>query len=193
MFLAIVFTVAILGAGCAKQPTEELEGAKASVVAAMQEGAEKYAKDDLKSLNDSLAMAMEEIQTQEKKTFKNYDKAKEMLASVKSQAEALKVELPERKARMKNDAMAAEAAARTAVDEAKGLLAQAPKGKGTMADIEALKSDVDGLESSLGEVQGLIQSEDYLAASDKANAIQGKASEVSAEISRAMEKVGKKK
>lgn len=184
--------LAIFGAGCAKQPTEEIEAAKAAVVAAMQEGAEKYAKDDLKGLNDSLAAAMEEVQTQEKKTFKNYDKAKEELASVKSRAEALKAELPERKARMKNDAMTAEAAARTAVGEAMALLAKAPKGKGTMADIEALKSDVDGLESSMGEVQGLIQSEDFAAATEKANAIQGKAAEVSAEINKALEKAGKK-
>lgn len=190
-FFVAAIAMALMLSACGKQPTLEINDAKAAIEAALTEGGEKYAENEVKALNDELSVAMEEVKTQDAKFLKNYDRAKEMLAQVKSTAEALKTEIPARKEKANNDAAAALEAATTAIADAKALLGQAPAGKGTAADIEALKADVAGLEASLAEVQGLIAGEDYFTAIDSANSISTKAAEVSTQVTQALEKVGK--
>ena len=169
-----------------------MNDAKAAVDAVIAEGAEKYAQVDAQKLNDDLAAAMAEITTQEGKMMKNYSKAKEALVKVKADADTLKAGLPAKKEEAKQSAITSQTDAKTAIDDAKALLAKAPKGKGSKADIEAMKADLKGLDESLPEVQKLIDTEDYSAAIEKANAIKEKAAGVSDQINQAMEKVGAK-
>ena len=190
--LVVALALSVFLLGCAKKPETQINNTKASLDSAIQEGAEKYAKEEAKLLNDDLTAAMDEIKVQDEKFFKNYDKAKEMLASVQAKADSLKAEIPARKEKAKNDAQAALDAAKTAVADANALLAKAPRGKGTMADIEALKADAAGLQESIVEAETLMTSEEYFAAADKANSIKDKAAEVSAQITAALEKKGKK-
>jgi len=184
---AFVFT------SCAKQPTQAMNDAKASIDAAVQEGADVYAKDELKKLNDDNQAALDEITVQSKKFFKKYGHAKEMLAKLKTDAEAVKVLVPARKEEAQKNAMAAQEEAKKAVADAKALLEKAPKGKGTKADIEAMKADLQGLETSLMEVQTVIDGADYFGAKDKASAIKDKAMAISDQINQAIEKVKGKK
>lgn len=188
--LALCLTATIFVAGCAKQPTEEMNAAKTALDAVIAEGAEKYAAEDMKKINDTFSAAMNEIKAQEDKTMKNYTKAKELLAQSKSDAEALKVNLPAKKEESKNNAIATQEAAKTALADAKAMLAKAPRGKGSRADIEAMRADLKGLEEALLEVQTAIDSEDYATASSTANSIMDKTNEVSAQITSAIEKVG---
>lgn len=183
--------IAFLFAGCAKQPTQEIEDAKAAVEAVSKEGGDIYAKDELKKLNDDLQAALNEVDAQAKKFFKKYGTAKEMLAKVKTDAEAVKALIPARKEEAKKNALAAQEEARVAVEEAKALLEKAPKGKGTKADIEAMKADLKGLQDSLVEVQAAIDKEDFFGAKDKATAIKDKAVAISDQVKKAMEKVKK--
>ncbi len=192
-FLALSMVTIFLLVGCAKQPTEEISAAKASVDAVVAEGAQKFAAEDAKKLNDSMQAAQDEIKVQDGKTFKNYAKAKELLAKVKADAETLKAGLAAKKEEAKKNAAAAQEAAKASVAEAKALLAKAPKGKGSKADIEALKADLKGIEDSLAEVKSANDSEDYNAAIEKSNAIKDKAAAISDQIKKAMEKVGTKK
>ncbi|MBI5409360.1 MAG: hypothetical protein HZA14_08345 [Nitrospirae bacterium] len=183
-----VILVMLALVSCAKQPTEDMNASKAAIDGVIAEGGDKYANEEVKSLNDQLNAALDEVKVQDGKFFKNYDKAKEMLAKVKGDADALKAEIPARIEKAKNDATAALEAAKTAVADAKTLLGKAPKGKGTKADIEALKADVAGLEASLTEAESLITSADYLAAADKANAAKDKAAQVTEQINAAIAK-----
>jgi hypothetical protein len=191
LFLAVVMAGMLL-IGCGKQPTEKMNTAKSAVDAVIADGAEKYAPEDAKKLNDELTAALDEIKVQDGKMMKNYAKAEEMLAKVQADADALKTSLPMKKEEAKNNALAAQEAAKTALEDAKKLLSKAPKGKGSRADIEAMKADVKGLEDSLAEVQAAVDTEDYAAATEKAKSIQEKAAEVSSQITQAMEKVGTK-
>ncbi|OGW45708.1 MAG: hypothetical protein A2Y66_01290 [Nitrospirae bacterium RBG_13_41_22] len=190
--LLLGMLVIVLSAGCGKQPTEDITAAKSAVDAVISEGAEKYAPEDAKKINDGLTAAMEEIKTQDGKLMKDYSKAKEMLATVKADAETLKSGMAAKKEEAKNNAIATQEAAKTSVNEAKTILAKAPKGKGSKADIEALKADLKGLEDSLADVQSAMDTEDYAAATEKANSIKEKAAEVSSQVTQAMEKVGTK-
>ncbi|TLN23770.1 hypothetical protein FDZ71_02475 [bacterium] len=119
-----------------------------------------------------------------------------MLVKVKADAEAIKGVIPARKEAAKKAAIEAEAAAKAALEEAKALLAKAPKGKGTRADIEAFAADLKGVEDAMPGVATKIAGEDYFGATDDANNLKGKATAVSAQIQAAIEKAkpaGKKK
>jgi len=190
-YLVAVLAVAVALAGCSKQPEQEMNAAKAAVDAISAEGGAQYAPEETKALTDGYGQAMAEVKGQDGKLLKNFDKAKEMLAKVSTDAEALKAELAARKEAAKQAADEAMTAATASVENARALLAKAPTGKGTTEDIEALKSDVNGLEDSLPEVQALIEGGDYLAASEKANAIKTQADGVAEEITTAMAKVKK--
>ena len=188
-FLVLGIFAVSLFTSCAKQPTEQIDAVKAAIAAAQAEGADVYAPEDLKKLNDSMQAAMDEITTQSKKFFKKYGPAKEMLAKVQAEADAVKAAIPAKKEAAKNAAIQAQTDAKTALDEAKALLDKAPKGKGTKADIEAMKADLAGLETSFAEIQTAVDSQDYFGASGKAATIKEKAMVISDQVKKAMEKV----
>ena len=181
--------VVFLFTSCAKQPTQQIDEAKAAIDAVVKAGGDIYAKDELKKLNDDYNAAMDEVNAQSKKLFKKYGKAKEMLANVKADAESVAQLIPARKEEAKNNAINALNEAKTAFENAKALLDKAPKGKGTKADIEAMKSDLAGLEAQLAEVQASIDREDYFGARDKAVSIKEKANAISEQVNAAIEKV----
>jgi len=188
-FLVLGIFVVSLFSSCAKQPTQAIDAAKAAIEAATQEGASVYAADELKKLNDDLQAAMDEVSTQSKKFFKKYGTAKEMLTKVQADGDALKATIPAKKEAAKNAAIQAQTEAKAALDEAKALLEKAPMGKGTKADIMAMKADLAGLETSFAEVQTAIDSEDYFGASAKAATIKEKATVTSDQVKAAIEKV----
>ena len=190
-FLVLGIFAVSLFTSCAKQPTEQIEAVKAAIAAVEAEGGSVYAPEELKKLNDSMQAAMDEISTQSKKFFKKYGPAKEMLAAVQTEAEAVKAGIPAKKEAAKNAAIQAQTEAKAALDEAKALLDKAPKGKGTKADIEAMKADLSGLDMSFGEIQAAIDAQDYFGASGKAATIKEKAMAVSDQVKAAMEKVKK--
>jgi len=181
--------VVFLFTSCAKQPTQQIDEAKAAIDAVVKAGGDIYAKDELKKLNDDYNAAMDEVNAQAKKLFKKYGKAKEMLAKVKADAESVAQLIPARKEEAKNNALTALNEAKAAFETAKALLDKAPKGKGTKADIEAMKSDLAGLEAQLAEVQASIDREDYFGARDKAVSIKEKANVISEQVNAAIEKV----
>lgn len=181
--------VVFLFTSCAKQPTQQIDEAKAAIAAVEAAKGNIYAKEELKKLNDDLQAALDEVNAQSKKLFKKYGKAKEMLAKVKTDAEAVKALIPARIEEAKNAALTAQNEAKAAFDEAKALLDKAPKGKGTKADIEAMKADLAGLEAQLTEVQTAIDGEDYFGAKDKALSIKDKAVAIAEQVKAAIAKV----
>lgn len=187
--LAMVATLS----ACGKPPVEEINATKAAVEAAAGEGAAKYVADDYKKVNDELNAALAEVKVQEEKWFKNFDKSKQLLATAKADAEALKAKTVTVKEQLKQQAAADLAAAQTAVAEASALVAKAPKGKGTAADIEQMKADVAGLEAALAGIQPQIDAGDYVEASGNAVAIKDKAAALAAEVQAVIEKMGKKR
>jgi hypothetical protein len=182
--------VIFLFASCSK-PQQVMDEAKAAVEAAKIEGADVYAVEELKAMEDSLTAAMDDVEIQSKKFFKSYGDSKDMLAKVKADAEALKASIPEKKEQAMNEALSMMEEAKVAVEEAKAFLEKAPRGKGTKADIDAFTADLKGLEDSLVGVQGVIDGGDYFGALDSAMTIKEKATSISEEIQRAIEKIKK--
>jgi Domain of unknown function (DUF4398) len=187
--LLLGLTLALTLAACGKQPVEEINATKAAIDSAVSDGAEKYTADDLKAVNDKLAAAMDEIKVQDGKLFKNYDQAKQMLTAVKTDAVALQEKVTTVKDELRNQAVTALTDANAAVNEAASLLENAPQGKGSQADIAMMKSDLQGLQGALGEVQPLIDSGDFAAAGDRAVSIKEKAAAISSAVHTAQEKM----
>ncbi len=189
---ALVLLGVVLMAGltaCGKQPVEEINATRAALDAAVSEGAEKYTAEDLRLVSDAMAAAMDEVKVQDGKMFKNYDQAKAQLAKVKAEAETLQAKVLTVKEELRAAAASALNEANAAVAEARGQVENAPAGKGSAADIEMMKADVQGLEAALAEIQPLIDSGEFAIAAEKAVTIRGKAQGIAEEVRIAREKL----
>lgn len=178
-------------AGCSKAPTSEIEAAQKSVAETRAAGSADYLPAEDKALSDKMNAAMQEIKTQDEKMapFRNYEQAQKMLTEVRQQSEQVKTASAQKKEEAKQQAAALQSEATQAVQKAKELLAQAPKGKGSEADLAALNADVDALNESLPTVQQAIDKGDYRDAISKATPIKEKANSISTEVEQAVEKV----
>jgi uncharacterized coiled-coil DUF342 family protein len=187
--LVLALLAAFVFTSCAKAPTQQMDQAKAAVQAVQAAKGDVYAKDELAKLKTDLQAALDEVNAQSKKFFKKYGKAKEMLAKVVSDADAVKAEIPARIEKAKEEATQAMNDAKASFDAATALLEKAPKGKGTKKDIEAMKADLAGLQSQMTEAQNAMTAEDYFGAKDKATAIKAKADDIAKQVQEAINKV----
>jgi hypothetical protein len=186
--VVLVLAIAVALIAC-KQPTEQINNAKAAIEGVMKAGADKYAVDEYKKLDADLKVAMDEVATQDKKFFKKFGPAKEMLAKVLTDADTLKAALPAKIEAAKNLAVSLQGEARKSLDAAKALLDKAPKGKGTAKDLEALKGDLAGAETAFADIQKAIDGQDYIAAQDKAKSVSAAAAKVAEQVQAAIDKV----
>ena len=187
--LTLALVVVFAFTSCAKQPVQLMDGAKAAIQGVVDAKGGVYAKDELAKLNGDLQAAMDEVTATSKKFFKKFGPAKEMLTKVQADADAVKALIPARIAEAKDAAGTAVIEAKTAWEEAKALLEKAPKGKGTKADIEAMKPALAGLETATADVEAAVAAEDYFGAKDKAMVIKEKATAISEQVKAAIAKV----
>ncbi len=187
MVFALMLVLAMVG--CQKPPQVEIDGAKAALDAARVAEANDYAPDALRAAEDATAALDAELQAQEQKfaLFRSYKKSKELAAAALAAGEKASADAAAGKEEAKQQAQALITEATTALDEAKALLEKAPKGKGTQADIEAMKGDLAGVESSLAEAQNAFNAEKYLDAKSKAEAAKAAAGNVKSAIEQAIE------
>ncbi len=187
--MALLAAAALVFSACGSKPTKAIDDTKAAIEALATEGADKYAPEEYKKLNDDYTAALDEVKGQEGKLFKKYGKAVELLNQVNTEAAALKTELPAKIEAAKSAAIALQTEAQTAVTEAEALLKKAPMGKGSKADIDAFKADLKGLTESLPQIQTALDAKDYVGAADQAKAIKDKATSIIDQINAAIAKV----
>ena len=190
----LLLSIAVLIAGCAQPPTEQIKSAEQAVKEAQQSGAATYVADEYAKLEGSMAAIQKEVADQEAKfaLFRDYGKVEQLAATTKAEADRVKVEAAKRTEEAKNAAVQAHRMAQDGVKHALELVAKAPAGKDRAA-LEAIKTDIEALRASLNDVQIMIDKSDYLAAQTKAKAIQEKSQSVSHEIETALAKIAKPK
>lgn len=188
-FLSITLLSALLLSACGETPVDKISAARNALDAAVAEGAELYTPDDLARITKVLDEAMAEVKVQDDTFFKNYTTAEFYLNQAREQSVQLKAKVASRKDELKVAANNALLEAQTAIAEAKGLLEAAPQGKGSVADIEAMKGDVAGLETELESVPAQIEAGGYTAATEKALAVAANALTISNDIRQAQEKL----
>mgnify|MGYP001765340840 CR=1 FL=1 len=187
MVFGLMLVLAMVG--CQKPPQVEIDGAKAALDAARTAEAMDYAPDSLRAAEDATAALDAELKAQEQKfaLFRSYKKSKELAAAALAAGEKASADAAAGKEEAKQQAQALITDATTALNDAKALLEKAPRGKGTQADIEAMKGDLAGVESSLAEAQNAFNAEKYLDAKSKAEAAKAAAGNVKSAIEQAIE------
>lgn len=169
---------------CAKPPAAEIAAVKTAVESARTSGATEYAPESLRAAEEALAKLEAEVKAQEARFawFRKYDQAKVLIAEVQKAADKAVQDAAAERERVKQETAAAIADARKSLDEAKVMLAEAPTGKGTEADLEALKGDLAGVEAALQEVQKAFEDAKYGEARTKAQAARERAEAVKAAV-----------
>jgi PBP1b-binding outer membrane lipoprotein LpoB len=187
----VVLGLSLLFVGCASAPTEEVNATKAAVEAIQNDDVTTYAPEGLQAAQDNLSKALAEIQTQDAKfaLSRDYKVASEMLKAAKDSAEKAKNDAQANKAQAKADAEALIASLPATLEEAKKVLAKAPRGKDTRADLEAMQNDLKLAEEALTEANTLMSQEKYKDALAKANSVKEKAAAVTEQVQQAMAKV----
>lgn len=186
-----LLTLLFIAGGCSKPPTADMEETKKAVEAARGSGSTEFLPTEDKEVNEKLNAALQEIKTQDDKMapFRNYEQAQKLLAEARQSAQKLQTDAVAKKEQAKSEALSLQTAANEAVQKAKSLVAQAPKGKGSEADLAALNADIAGLEEALPTVQQAIDKGSFREAIAKATPIKGKAEAISEEVGQAIEKM----
>jgi hypothetical protein len=187
--LAALVVVLVLTAACAEPPEERVLQAEQELQAARDAEAATYAAAELRDAGLALEEAQQEIQAQNERfaIMRDYEEAENKLAASMEKARLTRETAVERKEEARLAAVESLALAGQAVEEATTALGNAPRGKGTKADILALTADLDGVRSQFPALEAQIDQEDYFAARDKAASITESAQAIAGEIKAAVE------
>jgi hypothetical protein len=187
--LSVLAGVALLSAACAKEPTEALNAASSALAAAKTAEAADYAPAALAAAETASAALQAELKAQGEKyaVTRSYTKAAELAVVAKAAADAAAAEAVTGKEQMKTEATTLVAGVRSAVEATKQVLATAPKGKGSAADLEAMKSDVAGVETALADMDAAIANGNYKDAKVKAEAAKATLDKIVADVQAAID------
>ncbi len=193
MFVLSAMSIAVLFSSCGKVPQVEIDGANASIEAAKSVGADVYAAEDFVALQDSMRSVNENVEVQNAKFFKNFDKVSAQLVVVNTMAVEAKAKAETRKAEVKLEIEGLQIEVSSILVQNNELATVAPKGKEGAAALEAIKGDISLIESSLTEVEGLVAQDKLMPALDKVKAAKEKALAINTELNEVIAKYAKNK
>ena len=187
--LVVVFAMAMM-LGCAKVPQADLDAAKAALDAAKSAEVDRYLPELFNAVKDSLDSATAEIEKQNSKfaLFRSYKKAKELLAKVTADANDAVAQVAAKKEEVKTEVEGLMAQVAPAVENVKGLMKKAPRGKEGRAALEAINSELAAVEASVAEANTAMTNGDYLTARDKVQANLQKLASLAQELQAAIDK-----
>jgi hypothetical protein len=187
VWVVLAAAAAVTAVGCANPPAAELSAVDAAVVAAERAEASTYATAELAAVTEAKAELQGELAAQQDKfaLLRSYSKATELAAAVKVAAEVAQQKAVEGKEVARAEATQSVADARVVLDEAVLMLEKAPRGKGTQADLEVMKSDLAAVEASLGEANSALAASNFNEARSKAQAAIQAAGQVKAAVEQA--------
>ncbi len=150
-----------------------------------------YAEDSLKDATDTMAKATAEVQTQDDKfaLSRDYKVASDLLKQAKEKAAKAVTDAQANKAKAKADAEALIASLTPMLADAKKVLATAPRGKDTKAELEALQSDLKSAEEAATAASQAMSQEKFKDALAQANTAKTKASGVIEQVNAAKAKL----
>lgn len=184
--LTLVLGLAVTMVGCGAAPTADVDAAKTAITNATTAGAADYAASSLKAAEDAQAALDAELKAQDGKWFKSYDKAKELAVAAKAAGDKAAADATAGKDQAKADATQGIADAKTALAAAEELLKKAPKGKGSAADLAAMKTDLTTAGTTITEAETALNDGKYLDAKAKAESAKNAAATVTTAVEEAM-------
>ena len=175
-------------AGCAKEPTEAIEASRAAFESAKTAEAPTYAQAEYTQAEISMKKMQVELESQEKKfpLFRKYDVAVQAANEAKMAAENAVTEAEAGKAEMKSEVTDLLDQTRQALTELQVTIAAAPQGKDSAADLKMIQADVQGIETTLAQVDQSLSGGQYKDALSRAQAANRLTQEIQAELQAAM-------
>jgi len=189
-----VFGLIVILSGCSSAPKEEITATTDALKSIETADVNTYAPESLKAAQDEMNQALAEVKMQEEKfaLSRDYKQSVAMLKSTKELVEKAQSEAQANKAKAKADAETAIAELPLLLQEASELLAKAPKGKDTKADIEAMQNDLKLAEESAAEANTAMTADKYIDALAKANTAKEKTSIIIEQVKSARQKLGRR-
>jgi len=181
MVLLMAVALALAVTACAVKPQAAIDAAQAAVTAAVDAGADKYAPAELKTIQDNLTAALDQV------TNKKYKEAALALVTIKTDADNLLAAIPAKIEAAKTNALGLQAMVQTALAEVKTLF-EKNKWKIKKADRTALDTEIKGLDGILPEVQTAVDGQDWIGAAAKATTINDSATAILEKIKKLLGK-----
>jgi hypothetical protein len=195
--MVLPLALALIVAGCSKPPEMEMASAEQAVQAASGAQAAKYAPEDWQTLQDTLQAAKAEKAAQDGRfsLFRSYGKSKALFEKAAALAATTKTKAEVEMARVREETRQMLAAVRVEVDTTAAMLAKAPVGKDTKAELELMKQDMTAIQTMVNEAQASFDRNDFDSAKNKAQTIRDKCATMKSQLEAAMakKKGGKKK
>jgi hypothetical protein len=179
----------VVAAGCAAEPTEQIRSAAEAYQRASTPEVEEYAPDSLRAARDTKAQLDAELAAQQEKfaLLRSYKKVEELAAATTAASERAQADAQAAREQARADAATAIDRTLTLLTEAREMLAVAPAGKGTQADMMLYKADLDAVEAAVNEAQAAFDAGRYHEARAKADAAGQSAERVKGDLERAKE------
>ena len=173
--------------GCDQPPKEDVASCDQAMNAAREAEAADYAPDAWTTAQNHHQQLQAELDAQQKAfaLSRSYDKARTLAKETTELAQKAAAEAATGKEQARQAAADAIAQAQQLKLEVEQMLAKAPRGKGTRAELAMLQSDAGSTEASLGEAQAAYDAGSYLNARSKAEGAMHKLEGIKAEIERA--------
>lgn len=180
---------ALFATGCSKAPQADIDAAKAAMEQAALAEADVYAAGQYAAAEDAMKRLEAELTLQEEKSslFRRYGTATELATEVKTASAAAAEAAVTGKEQVQAEAMDTIASTRELLTEVQGILAKAPTGKGTQADLAAMKADLEGVQIALDEADAAFAAGAYMDAQTGATAARDVLEQVQADIAAAIE------
>jgi len=181
--------LALFAVGCSKAPQAEIDAAKTSLDQAAAAEADVYAPDEYAAAEDAMKQLETELALQQDKSalFRRYGKASELAGAVRTAGETAAAAAVAGKEQVKSEAADLLASTRDLLAEVESMLAKAPTGKGTQADLAAMKADLEGVGTSLDEADAAYEAGSFMEAKTGAAAAQTVLEQLKADITAAIE------
>jgi len=189
----LVGLIVLALSGCAEAPQEQITLAQTAVDAAKAASAEKWANASWLQAQDAMNQAQAELQAQEKKLglLRSYKKSEEMLVQAQALSEKARAEAVAAKEQARQETVAAIQTARAELQATIDLLATAPKGKDTKAEIESMQQELAGLGAVLDQAAALVPAENFDGARAQVEQVNTQIAAIRTDLTAAIAKVKK--
>ena len=194
MLLVLPLLVALM-AGCSKPPEMEMAAADQAMQAAQATQASKYAAADWQMANDTLQAAKAEKAAQDSRfaLFRSYGKSKAMFEKASALMNTATTNAKAEMERVRKETEQILATVKTELDTLAVMVANAPVGKDTKAEIELMKQDMTALQQTFAEAQAEYGRNNFDAAKSKAQSIRDRMASMKTQLEAAIAKRGGKR
>ena len=168
----IAVLAAVSASACFRAPVPEIEAAAVAIETAIADGAPEYAPEDFAAAQEAQTALQTELKAQGERfvLLRSYGDAKMMAQNAMLFGTRASTQAKAAQHDTWVDTEDLVVRAREALTEVSAMLAAAPTGKGTAADLAAMRGDLEGVDQAVTEAEAAVVDGDLLEARSKATA-----------------------